>query len=132
MNVIDKYDLVGQSFGNLTVLKLDNQPKSGWKRHHRWWVCLCDCGKTTEVPTYKLLAGLSKSCGCRIRNSLKSKRFGKLIAIERILDPKTDILKWRCRCDCGEERLVHTNQLSSGEAHDCGHRCLLRLITSLK
>lgn len=28
------------------------------------WECLCDCGKTTLVPTGKLKSGHTKSCGC--------------------------------------------------------------------
>lgn len=28
------------------------------------WNCICDCGNTSQVATYSLTKGLSKSCGC--------------------------------------------------------------------
>lgn len=30
----------------------------------RRWSCRCSCGKMTEVPTYELTSGGSRSCGC--------------------------------------------------------------------
>ena len=36
----------------------------------RFWLCRCICGNTTTVPKHRLLAGVTKSCGCLKRNVL--------------------------------------------------------------
>lgn len=54
-------DLTGQKFGNLTVVEVDKTVKNGRTN----WKCLCKCGKYTTVPTYRLRAGETISCGCR-------------------------------------------------------------------
>lgn len=58
-------DLTGQRFGRLSVTGL-----KGSFDNHRIWICKCDCGRMTEVPTNSLLSGNTKSCGClRIDNA---------------------------------------------------------------
>lgn len=52
-------DLVGQRFGNLTVLEKGGKTKQGTS-----WGCLCDCGSATKVTTGRLRIGHTKSCGC--------------------------------------------------------------------
>ena len=54
-------DLTGKRFGRLTVLeKVENKGKTTNAR----WLCLCDCGNTTEVLGTTLRRGESTSCGC--------------------------------------------------------------------
>jgi len=66
-----KIDLTGQRFGRLVVIKrLEERTKQGGLI----WLCECDCGNTTNVPSYKLTrkpsteiggtSGPTKSCGC--------------------------------------------------------------------
>ena len=55
-----KKDLTGQRFGRLTVLSDTGKRK----RSSVVWLCQCDCGNTTEVITYSLTCGNTKSCGC--------------------------------------------------------------------
>jgi hypothetical protein len=50
----------GNKFGLLTVLHLREHRYRGQKV----WVCLCDCGNTSEVRTNSLKSGNTKSCGC--------------------------------------------------------------------
>lgn len=52
-------NLVGMRFGRLTVIKQVNS-----KTPQRRWLCKCDCGNTSEVQSYQLTSGHSKSCGC--------------------------------------------------------------------
>lgn len=53
-------DLTGQKFGYLIPLYIDKSQK-----HKRTcWVCKCDCGNITTVPTCYLTSGHTKSCGC--------------------------------------------------------------------
>src|SRR3990167_563513 len=57
-------DLTGQKFNRLTVLKFFGNPGDGNSK----WECLCDCGKTNIVGSYKLKSGKTKSCGCYNRD----------------------------------------------------------------
>lgn len=52
--------LHGQRFGSLVVVR-----RTG-KRTSRgvYWLCRCDCGKRTSVPTSDLRIGNTRSCGC--------------------------------------------------------------------
>ena len=52
-------EMIGKKYGRLTVIK--KIPSIG--RNARY-LCLCDCGKTTEVNGTTLRRGESKSCGC--------------------------------------------------------------------
>jgi hypothetical protein len=52
-------DLTGQRFGRLSVQSRDPE-----KSRRVRWLCLCDCGATSSIAGYKLVAGISKSCGC--------------------------------------------------------------------
>jgi hypothetical protein len=43
-----------------------------------WWLCDCDCGKTTVAPTGRLNIGLTASCGCGM--GYKTHGLSKLLA----------------------------------------------------
>lgn len=63
---------------------------------------------------------------------LTGQRFGMLTVIERVenyehetLYPwcksnKTSFSRWKCRCDCGEVRLVLGTNLRAGRTRSCG------------
>ena len=55
-----KLDLMGQRFGNLTVLAPAENIGS-----RTAWLCRCDCGAEAVVPTCHLRSGHTKSCGCQ-------------------------------------------------------------------
>lgn len=54
-----KYRLDGRRFGHLYVRKYAGHSK---------WICDCDCGKTCEILTGRLIGGHVKSCGCKGRS----------------------------------------------------------------
>lgn len=54
-------DLTNEKFGYLTVISRAENSKSG----KAMWICLCKCGNTTIVPTYRLKSGSCQSCGCK-------------------------------------------------------------------
>lgn len=54
-------DLTGQRFGRLLVIGRD---MSRTEHGKAYWLCKCDCGKTTSVQSSKLRSGHTKSCGC--------------------------------------------------------------------
>lgn len=63
-----KKDLVGKSFGKLTVVGYKGTTQG--KSPKNLWDCKCECGNTVIVLGLSLIGGFTKSCGCiRIKNS---------------------------------------------------------------
>lgn len=59
----------GERFGRLTVVR--RSTPIGVKPVK--WLCRCDCGNETSVPTYSLKSGVTKSCGCIHREQLAAR-----------------------------------------------------------
>ena len=59
-------NLVGQRFGQLTVIELVEGSASG-----RIWLVRCDCGAERHLRTNKLRSGDYTSCGCRRRERMQ-------------------------------------------------------------
>ncbi len=118
-------DLIGQTFGRLTVLG-----PAGKIGRSKAWRCRCECGNETVVRAASLRAGLTRSCGCLNRDASRAKRldltgqeFGRLTVVEPAED--TDgCAMWRCRCECGNEIAVRGDYLRSGHVMSCG--CMRR------
>ena len=51
---------------------------------------------------------------------LTGQRFGRLVALERVENAKDGKVQWKCKCDCGNEVIVKTNNLRSGNTKSCG------------
>lgn len=112
-------DLLGQSFGELTVIEraentIDNKAR---------WKCKCSCGKERIVKSDDLRKGKITSCGCKNLSrskDLKGQKFDRLTVIEFAgLDNNKKAL-WKCQCDCGNEKIVRGNDLTSHKIHSCG------------
>ena len=125
-------DLTGQRFGKLVVLNFyDIYETPGGARETRW-LCQCDCGNTTVVRRNKLIKGRTKSCGCyrsevtseRFSIDLKGQKYGMLTPIEcvgsQFINGKNVGHLWRCRCDCGNEKITNSNYLRFGRVKSCG------------
>lgn len=55
------------------------------------------------------------------RTDLTGKRFGKWVVIgSPTLDTRSNAYKWLCKCDCGTERMVRSNNLVMGGSTCCG------------
>lgn len=54
------YNLIGKHFGHLTVIAQADKP---YKSTQKFWLCKCDCGKSTIVTTGNLNSGRTISCG---------------------------------------------------------------------
>lgn len=50
---------------------------------------------------------------------LTGKRFGRLVAIEK-LQPRKGRIVWRCKCDCGTYKDVVSTYLTTGQTTSCG------------
>ena len=113
-------DLVGQTFGLLTVLE-----KGPSKNHKVHWKCECSCNEHNilYVSTDKLLNGHTRSCGCLTKNNLLNKTFGKLTVIEETNQRASDgCIIWRCRCSCPAHTIVEvaSTKLIQGLVGHCG------------
>lgn len=53
---------------------------------------------------------------------LKGRKYGRLKVIERVAN-KGEKAAWKCECECGNETIVTTTALQSGNTKSCG--CLL-------
>lgn len=54
-----RLDITGKRFGKLVAIKWTK-----FKGVHRYWLCQCDCGKTSEVAATHLVRNKTSSCGC--------------------------------------------------------------------
>lgn len=86
-------DLVGKTFGRLTVIKRADSPK-GSKCPR--WVCRCSCGNIVEVMGTELRGGGTQSCGCLKREMCISRSTKWKDDIERALTARFDDMKKRC------------------------------------
>lgn len=123
-------DLTGMKFNNLTVIErvYRDVPYAA-----TFWRCKCDCGNETVVNAYRLVHGITHSCGCYARKrssetrlqDLTGQQFGEWTVLERGEDyvcPSNGAhcIRWKCRCSCGTERLVFATVLKSGSSQSCG------------
>ena len=58
-----KWDLTGRRFGKLKVILFSGKDS----RKALKWLCKCDCGNKTITLGKRLRPGLTKSCGCLIK-----------------------------------------------------------------
>lgn len=59
-------NLANRRFGKLVAQKISREGGG-----QKFWACLCDCGKTTEVSTHNLMR--AKSCGCGRTEALRKR-----------------------------------------------------------
>lgn len=131
-------NLIGQTFGFLTVLEKDVDYK---KRNHlnpnsgAYWKCQCICGNITSVRGSALKSGSIKSCGCKWKElqrqsnmvDITNKKFGKLTAIKPVFNyaeiahikNSGNIIFWECLCDCGNTTIVAGTDLRQGKITSC-------------
>lgn len=90
------------------------------------WRCRCDCGGEILLDTRYLQRGTVTDCGCTTKvrpgqKDLTGMRFGRLVCLE----PTEQRLYggsvvWKCHCDCGNECLAASGQLTKGYKKSCG------------
>lgn len=130
-------NLLGQTFGYLTVIGVSDRRDSGGSKY---WRCSCSCGrsdclKEKEILGESLLNGITISCGAVGKENLKigqglnfqdltGQRFGKLTVIKRVenktLSSNSVVVQWECKCDCGNITNVLASNLRTGNTQSCG------------
>lgn len=121
-----KIDLTGKKFGRLSVVKQSESSITPNGCVRTMWLCKCECGNEVIRSSQNLRSGNDCSCGCvrrektstRKLENLIGKRYGRLVVIERI--GKETPVKWRCKCDCGNECVAFAGNLKKGHTKSCG------------
>lgn len=124
MKVVKKIkvsDLSGQRFGRISVLRRSDKLTFGKRGPcHRHYVCLCDCGKQTEVLRYSLTSGNTKSCGCLHRELIsavmKKRKFihGCTIKGHNVEYYAWKGMRWRCLPNKDPNHRNHINYYLRG------------------
>ena len=114
-------DIAGMRSGKLVAV----EPTEIKRRGTFLWRCRCDCGKELLVEPYKIRSQSVQSCGCSRKGKntkeLTGRRFGKLMAIQRLEEKIGSSYAWLCQCDCGKQIKVSTNALlSTPGTRSCG------------
>jgi len=80
MKINNRYEMIGSTFGRLTVVK-ESDPPQHVKEKRDYWKCVCSCEdkKTTIVMGKNLRMGMTQSCGCLQKEKLleKCKKYNK-------------------------------------------------------
>jgi hypothetical protein len=107
-----KLYLDGQVFGSHTLLCREGLLHA---------VAKCTCGNVKSFLISNLRRGLTKSCGCikplQPVGDLLGAKFGSLLVLG--LNSRNPV-RWKCRCDCGNEAVVAPGHLKSGHTRSCG------------
>lgn len=112
----------GFQVGRLIVSQDSGQRKNGYTL----WLCTCSCGGTILLDTRALQRGTVSDCGCATKikpgqKDLTGRRFGKLLVLEPTERRGSNgAAVWKCRCDCGNECLAVSTQLTKGYKKSCG------------
>lgn len=53
-------------------------------------------------------------------NNLIGKIFVRLIVLKRVENDKSGNIRWLCRCDCKNEKIILGSSLVSGRTRSCG------------
>jgi hypothetical protein len=89
------------------------------------WHCKCECGNECDINGIEIRSGHNKSCGCMQGKSeskiinLLGQKFGKLTVIERVSNDQNRHVRWKCKCDCGNEVIIRGYSLING-TKSCG------------
>lgn len=125
-------DLSGQKFNHLTVIERTDDYVSKCGCRVVMYKCQCDCGNIAIVRANSLKSGITISCGCIRKSSMKgvnledltNQRFGRwtvLYRVDSIVEPSgRKATVWRCRCNCGNEQDVRASSLKNGSSKSCG------------
>lgn len=115
-------DLIGQQFGEWTVISFDKRVK-----YQKYYNCRCSCGVERSVAKTNLTRNRSVSCGHlrqTPKNDLIGRRFGRLIVMSYVEHNPKEVTsrgcRWLCKCDCGNEIIARTQDLTGSQVKSCG------------
>lgn len=124
---MQKAELIGERFGMLTVIEKTKETQD----RYALWRCKCDCGGEIYANTKRLKRGTITNCGCIPKNTvgkgsiaedLSGQVFGSLTVLERA-ENRNGRVAWKCRCKCGNEKVVSAHELKKKTTQYCGTSC---------
>ena len=126
--------LPGTKFGSLTVIRRTEDYISPRGQHEKKYLCKCDCGEEYTTRGSWLKSGKSNCCNqcskAKVRlkqiRDLTNCHFGRWTVLEKAETEKKGVY-WKCRCDCGTEKIVRGTSLTSGNSVSCGCYVLEKL-----
>lgn len=91
----------------------------------RTFLCKCaKCGSIIgELDFYDITHYRVRCCRNCDPNDLTGMRFGKLVAIEKMINLDNTNHKyeaWKCKCDCGNVKVIRKDSLTLGMTRSCG------------
>ena len=126
-------DHTGKKYGRLTVIERapDHIKPNG--NTDTMWLCECECGTYVVKRGQYLKGSKCASCGCwksertaeARRNDLTGLRFGSLTVVGFSHTHRTNggdnaVSMWKCRCDCGNTKIIRACSLTTGNTQSCG------------
>lgn len=107
---------IGEKYNHLKIVNYHKIGKG-------YFTCECDCGNIKDIRCDHVLNGRTISCGCKLNPEkwidLTGRRFKKLTVIEKAYKDGYFVY-WRCKCDCGNETIVYSSNLTRGVTRSCG------------
>lgn len=108
-------DMLHRRFGRLSVVEYTGSSK---------YRCLCDCGNICYITKYRLVNGLSLSCGCKRDEertlNITGQKFNHLTALSFSHCDEYGKHCWKFRCDCGNEIITRKIYVTTGDVKSCG------------
>ena len=113
----NKKSLIGESFGELTVIDRYKNVKSV-----DIWVCRCTCGQIINVDGVELRQDRVTDCGCKKYSYLLGQSFGEFTVLRYIGRDKNGKAIFECQCSCGAIKECYYDLLI--KRIDKGCRCI--------
>lgn len=122
----DPIDFTGRKVNKWTIIRYVGI--SNHKKPLRLWECQCECGTIKNFPSTYFNSGLIRSCGCNRHkidrdNDIIGKKYNRLIVLDFEFK-KNGFAYYKCRCECGEIRIVSKISILEGKTKSCG--CIAR------
>ena len=126
-----KKNLIGQTFGKLTVI--EETPLR--KNKSIVWKCKCECGNEVLYSTKELRSdgiiqcpycGYDREPKTHITETIIGKKFNHLTVINKTNKTKSGKILYACKCDCGNNEFCYITRtdLITGHTQSCG--CIKR------
>lgn len=121
-----RYEMIGKTFGKLTVLGVDLNSQDTCTR----LLCQCSCGnpKIKSIPLSAVRKGRRISCGECVQFEMIGKTFNKLTVLEydKEKSKKQGQSIFKCQCSCENKNIVFVagTYLKNGSVKSCG--CLIK------
>lgn len=114
---------IGKKYGKLTCLEYSHLEHGvGY-----FFKFKCDCGKEKIYNISRVRNGYIKSCGCLRKENSRKAIFKDLtgqtfnyLTVLHYVGQKNGRTMWKCRCECGNEVIVGSASLKSGNTKACG------------